>query len=291
MKFSIITVCLNPGEKLGITLESVLGQTCEDAEIIVKDGCSRDGSVEKWQREHGGDPGADRVRIFVEKDSGIYDAMNQAAAHAQGEFLLFLNCGDAFPDEGVLERTLQVIEEERRAGADMDWLVLYGDTCSEKNHVTIASPPEITGFTCYRNIPCHQSCFYSAGLCREKPYDLQYKIRADYDHFLWCYYKAGAKMRHMDFPVASYEGGGYSESRENRKRDKNEHRQITAFYMSRAELFKYRAILACTLAPLRRKMAESRAFSGVYHWLKERVYRRKSWISVIYLLHIGEAVL
>ena len=108
MKFSIITVCLNPGEKLGITLESVLGQTCEDAEIIVKDGCSRDGSVEKWQREHGGDPGADRVRIFVEKDSGIYDAMNQAAAHAQGEFLLFLNCGDAFPDEGVLERTLQV---------------------------------------------------------------------------------------------------------------------------------------------------------------------------------------
>ena len=35
MKFSIITVCLNPGEKLGITLESVLGQTCEDAEIIV----------------------------------------------------------------------------------------------------------------------------------------------------------------------------------------------------------------------------------------------------------------
>ena len=98
-------------------------------------------------------------------------------------------------------------------------------------------------------------------------------------------------MRHMDFPVASYEGGGYSESRENRKRDKNEHRQITAFYMSRAELFKYRVILAGTLAPLRRKMAESRAFSGVYHWLKERVYRRKSWISVIYLLHIGEAVL
>ena len=31
MKFSIITVCLNPGEKLNATLESILGQTCKDA--------------------------------------------------------------------------------------------------------------------------------------------------------------------------------------------------------------------------------------------------------------------
>lgn len=274
MKFSIITVCLNPGEKLMLTLESVLGQTCGDYEVILKDGGSRDSSVEKWQREQALYPGGDRVKVFVEKDSGIYDAMNQAVSHAGGEFLLFLNCGDVFPDEKVLERTLAVIEEERKGGADMDRLVLYGDTYSEKNHVTIASSPEITGFTCYRNIPCHQSCFYSAALCREKTYDLQYKIRADYDHFLWCFYRGKARMRHMDFPVASYEGGGYSESRENRERDQKEHGQITASYMSRAELLKYRAVLACTLAPLRRRMAESRAFSGVYHWVKERVYGR-----------------
>lgn len=255
------------------TLESVLRQTCTDAEIVLKDGCSTDGSVEKWQRECAAYPGAERVRIYVEKDEGIYDAMNQAMAHARGEFVLFLNCGDVFPDTRVLEQTLEVLEKERRAGTDMERLVLYGDTYSEKNDVTIASPPVITGFTCYRNIPCHQSCFYSAALCREKPYDLQYKIRADYDHFLWCRYRGNAKLLHMDFPVASYEGGGYSESRKNRQRDRQEHRQITAVYMSGMELFKYRAILACTLAPLRRAMAESRAFSGMYHWLKERIYR------------------
>lgn len=273
MKFSIITVCLNPREKLKSTLESVLRQTCTDVEVILKDGGSRDGSVENWQREQSVYPGGERVKVFVEKDSGIYDAMNQAVTHARGEFLLFLNCGDVFSDDRVLERTLRAIEEERKAGTDMDRLVLYGDTYSEKNQVTIASAPEISGFTCYRNIPCHQSCFYSARLCKEKPYDLQYKIRADYDHFLWCYYSGNARMRHMDFPVASYEGGGYSENRENRERDKKEHRQITASYMSKAELLKYRAILACTLAPLRRLMAESRVFSGAYHWMKERVYK------------------
>ena len=272
MKFSIITVCLNPGEKLNATLDSVLRQSCRDAEVILKDGGSVDGSVTKWQKEHAADPDAGRVRVFVEKDTGMYDAMNQAAARAEGEFLLFLNCGDVFPDGEVLERTRKVLEEEQAAGTDMERLVLYGDTCSGKNHVTIASAPAITGFTCYRNIPCHQSCFYSAALCRGKPYDLKYKIRADYDHFLWCFYKAKARMRHMNFPVASYEGGGYSESRENRERDKQEHRRITAAYMGKLELLKYRAVMAVTLAPLRRALAESSAFSGVYHGLKGLLY-------------------
>lgn len=276
MKFSVITVCLNPGEKLNTTLESVLRQTCADVEIILKDGCSTDGSVEKWQRENISRPEAERVKVYVEKDSGIYDAMNQAVTHAEGEFLLFLNCGDMLPDDKVLERTLQVVEQERKAGTDMDRLVLYGDTCSEKNQVVIASAPVISGFTCYRNIPCHQSCFYSRALCLRKPYDLQYKIRADYDHFLWCFYQVGAKMRHMEFPVASYEGRGFSESRENRQRDRQEHRQITSAYMSGGELFRYRAVMAVTLAPLRSAMAESRVFSGVYHLVKEKIYRRKS---------------
>jgi len=274
MRFTVITVCLNPGEKLNATLESVLGQTCTDVEIIVKDGGSTDGSVARWQQEAARRPDGERVRVYVEKDEGIYDAMNQAVTYAEGEFVLFLNCGDVLYDNTVLERTRRVIETETAAGTDCSRLVLYGDTYSAKTGAMIVSAPAITGFTCYRNIPCHQSCFYSAALCREKVYDLQYKIRADYDHFLWCFYRAGARMSYLGFPVVSYEGGGYSESRENRRLDAQEHGRITAAYMSKEELRRYRAIMICTLAPLRRAMAESRIFSGVYHWVKERVYRR-----------------
>ncbi|MEY8524788.1 glycosyltransferase [Lachnospiraceae bacterium 38-10] len=273
--FSVVTVCLNPGEKLNITLDSILKQSFEDLEVILKDGGSEDGAAERWRRENASRPGAEKVKIFVEKDAGIYDAMNQAAARASGKFLLFLNCGDTFADESVLERAYCAIKQEEDAGADTDRLVMYGDTCGEKNGVVIASAPEITGFTCYRNIPCHQSCFYSAALCREKPYDLRYKIRADYDHFLWCYYRAGAMMRHMGFAVAAYEGGGISEARANRATDKREHGQIVRTYISGRELFRYRLIMVCTLAPLRTAMAESRAFSGVYHWLKEKIYAKK----------------
>ena len=82
-------------------------------------------------------------------------------------------------------------------------------------------------------------------------------------------------MRHMGFPVSSYEGGGFSESPDNRRRDSQEHRQITETYMGRWELWRYRLALAATLAPLRRILAESGPFSGLYHWLKEKIYRRK----------------
>ena len=330
MRFSVITVCLNPGAKLKVTLDSVLSQSSRDFEVIVKDGGSSDGALEEWlqgpgekegadrresgeredadrresgeregadRREPGEKEGADRrepgeegvgwrvsgegaeqsgpgcVRVFVEKDRGIYDAMNQAVAHAAGDFVVFMNCGDAFADDRVLERVQESIRDQEKIGVDIKKLVLYGNTVSGQNGVTIASPPKITGFTCYRNIPCHQSCFYARQLCAERPYDLQYRIRADYDHFLWCFYRAGADFAHMEFSVAVYEGGGYSESRENRRRDLEEHRQITRVYMGRGELFKYRLIMALTLAPLRRTLAQSRVLSGVYHLLKEKLYR------------------
>lgn len=260
--FSIIVVCLNSGEKLNQTLDNILQQTYRDYEIVVKDGGSKDGSIETMRHD-------ERIHLYTEKDTGIYDAMNQAVSHAGGDFVIFMNCGDVFHHDTVLEEAAARIEQE----GTKENLVLYGDTYSEKNDVLISSAPKITGFTCYRNIPCHQSCFYATKLCKDKPYNPAFRIRADYDHFLWCFYVAGARMIHAGITVATYEGGGYSESKENRKRDKEEHKQITAAYMSKTELFKYRAIMLCTLAPLRRFLAENKLFSGMYHWAKGLFYR------------------
>ena len=75
--------------------------------------------------------------------------------------------------------------------------------------------------------------------------------------------------------LASYEGGGFSETPENRRRSAWEHREITALYMSRGQRLKYRLILLATLAPLRTKMAESPVWSGFYNRCKKLLYRRE----------------
>jgi len=266
-KFSLITVCLNPGKKLRISLESALCQTFHDFELIIKDGGSNDGSLESVS-DLTADP---RIRIFSQSDTGIYDAMNQAVAHANGEYVFFLNCGDRLYNEQVLEKTAEAMRKSGVAGSHG---VFYGKVYNKRTAAWIIPPPKITGFTCYRNVPCHQACFYALNLCKEKPFETRYKIRGDYEHFLWCWYRAGAAMQYMDLPVAEYEGGGFSETRENLKRSDDEHKQITAVYMSLGELFLYRLILVVTLAPLRRRLSESKRFAAVYNMLIGKLYRR-----------------
>ena len=276
IKFSIIVVCLNPGYRLAQTLASINNQKYDNYEIIVKDGWSQDGSVDEITPD-------EKTNISRERDKGIYDAMHQAVSHVTGDFILFMNCGDNFMSDTVLADAEKFILQAQGAQSynpvidriNYQKSVYYGDTYSSKTNSLISSPPKIDGFACYRNIPCHQSCFYEASLCKEKPYDLNYKIRADYDHFLWCYYVAKADIKHMGIVVSAYEGGGYSESKANRRRDKEEHGLITKKYMSRDELFKYRLIMALTLSPIRKAMAESKTLSGLYHGVVKIIYGNK----------------
>lgn len=300
--FSIIIVCFQAGEELKKTVESVLSQTEPDFEIIVKDGGSTDGSVGRLRE----DP---RIRLFQEKDSGIYDAMNQAACRVRGRYVLFLNCGDYLYDDGVLAKVRRKAETAAAGIADTcavgyvgtadavdsagdagTWhqsrpFIFYGNTYERKTQSLVMSNPKLDPFGCYRNIPCHQSCFYAAALIdpkllrtqgRERTYEPQYRVRADYEHFLWCFFRAKAEMVYVPLTVCSYEGGGFSESSANRAAAKREHRAITALYMTGWQRFRYRTLLLLTLAPLRTFLARSRWFSGFYQWMKRLLYRRRA---------------
>lgn len=266
--FSIIVVSLNAGVKLIETIESIRKQTYTDYEVVVKDGGSRDDSLaELHLKMLDYEPEMQsRIHIYEEKDSSIYDGMNQAVKKAEGKYLYFLNCGDYFYDEEVLAKVAEYIE--KAAGSK----IFYGDIYDALRGNVVASNPKINGFACYRNVPCHQACIYDRELFRERGYEPKYRVRADYEHFLYSYYRENAKPQYIPVVLASYEGGGFSETAENRKKSDAEHKEITAMYMSSAERFRYRAILILTLQPLRTKMAESQKMAGLYNKLKNLLY-------------------
>lgn len=287
MRFSIITASFNPGEKLLFTINSILEQEFQDFEIIVKDGGSTDGAIEKLQQEEAVRLAIteQKLRLIIKPDKNVYDGMNQALEECQGEYVLFLNCGDRFHDGKVLGRAAKIIDAEM--GSEVsgksdvlshntgDMVIYYGNTYCMRTNAMVHSAPEITGFTCYRNIPCHQSCFYDRRLFQEKKYDINLKIRADYDHFLWCFYRGGADFRYLDYVVSDYEGGGISETKANTKTDKAEHELVIRRYMKKSEILKYKGIMLLTFAPLRRWIAEKSCFSGLYHRMKGKIYGRK----------------
>lgn len=270
--FSVIVVCLNPGEKLQATLESISRQSFQDYEVIIKDGFSADGSLACIDRVL---PGAVLVQ---EKDTGIYDAMNQAAEKATGSYVYYLNCGDFFYRDTVLEEMAAFIKESE-AFAEQKPGIYYGNIYERLTGQQVSSNPKIDAFGCYRNVPCHQACFYSRELLTAHPFLTRYKVRADYEQFLWCYFRGreekGVTFYYKDMVVADYEGGGFSETKENRRVSAAEHKEITAKYMSAALRLKYKAVLLLTLAPLRTYLAENEKTAGFYNRMKERLYTRK----------------
>ncbi len=270
--FTIIIVCLNPGGKLKATLDSVLGQSFLDFEVVIKDGLSEDGSLGYAYALAG--KGSGKIKIVRRKDTGIYDAMNQAACEAQGRYLYFLNCGDRLYSPEVLREMRDFIEQGQKKQG-----IYYGNIYEKRTRQVVFSNPRMDAFGCYRNVPCHQACFYSRDLILEHPFETKYRVRADYEQFLWCFFSCGKdklSFAYKELIIADYEGGGFSETKENRRISRREHREITGKYMPRGQLFRFKMAMLLTLAPLRTWIAENERTAGLYDRLKKAVYSHRS---------------
>ena len=88
MQFSIITPSFRNSEWLKLCVASVADQDV-DHEHIIQDSCSDD-DTPNWL------PQDSRVRAFIEKDRGMYDAVNRGLARASGQILAYINCDEQY---------------------------------------------------------------------------------------------------------------------------------------------------------------------------------------------------
>lgn len=192
-KFTVITICLNAERDIEKTILSVLNQSSGDFEYIIKDGLSTDQTL--TIAESFAPAFAKRgisYSVLSQKDTGIYDAMNQAIQESEGEWLLFMNAGDCFavPDILSLVKMSGYLETAE---------IVYGDAifmdgslyCYRK-----ARPLDEFYFT----MPfCHQSTFTKRSLFGEEGFSTNYRIASDYAFHLRMY--AEGKI-HRHIPVA-----------------------------------------------------------------------------------------
>jgi glycosyltransferase involved in cell wall biosynthesis len=92
-KLSVITPVYNGVRFMESCIRSVVEQGCPEAEHIIMDGGSTDGTVEiirRYAQKYG------HIRFVSEKDKGQSDAMNKGIAMARGEVLSFLNVDDYY---------------------------------------------------------------------------------------------------------------------------------------------------------------------------------------------------
>ena len=87
---TIITPAYNVIDSITKTYASVMSQKNVEFEYIIVDGMSIDNSIELYD-SWSSNP---KFKYFVEKDEGIYDAMNKGVKLASGDYIIFLGSGD-----------------------------------------------------------------------------------------------------------------------------------------------------------------------------------------------------
>src|SRR4051794_12168911 len=112
---SIITPSFRQLDWLRLAMASVADQQGVSIEHIVQDG-ETDGVREVFEKVSAIPGGGDYVpRLFVEKDNGMYDAINRGLARSTGEICGYLNC-----DEQYFPSALRAVADYFAANPNID---------------------------------------------------------------------------------------------------------------------------------------------------------------------------
>jgi glycosyltransferase involved in cell wall biosynthesis len=161
----------------------------------VIDGVSTDDTLRITEEMSSGFQG--RLRLTSEPDKGVYDAMNKGILLARGEWLLFLGSDDRLNDEKVLA---SVADQLYPPGVDL----VYGKALFQHCRHIYGGRFSLGKILLEGNI-CHQAIFYKKTVFEKiGPYDLAYKIYADYDYNIKCFSSKLIRHKYIDLIISEY---------------------------------------------------------------------------------------
>lgn len=207
-KVTVIIVTYNAGDKLKSTVDSALGQTYKNVEVLVKDGLSTDGSTDFLSTE----AYKGRVAYYSEKDGGIYEAMNRATELATGNYCIFINSGDRLHAPSSLEEMMDYVARDQFAHD-----IYYGDNYTCNRNAVTYSPKKLTNYICFNGVIGHQTMLYSLKVFEKVKYDLRFRICACVTHYITAFKRYKMTFLYVPVVVSDYEGGGVSDCAAGRK--------------------------------------------------------------------------
>ncbi|OSC39383.1 glycosyltransferase family 2 protein [Mycobacterium decipiens] len=194
--FSIVIPTFNVASTLRSCLDSITGQTHRDFELVMVDGGSTDRTPDIANR-YAPSLGK-RLVIHCGPDEGPYDAMNHGVRLASGTWVLFLGADDTLYEPDVLGQVASFIAEHQPSD------LVYGDVIMRSKRSRYAGAFDVDRLLFEQNI-CHQAIFYRRELFASiGPYNLRYRLWADWDFNIRCFSNPALVTRYMDIVVANY---------------------------------------------------------------------------------------
>jgi len=175
-RISIIIATWNAARTFERCLRSIDSQSFPDWELLIADGASDDGTVDLI-RQH-----ESHIAWWQSKrDDGIYDAWNQALAHARGEYVCFLGADDAWADSDALARLIAAVHTRKYDLVTSQGLTFDPVTRKEARFGSAWDYQRIGRHmvVCHPGLLHRRSLFESYGL-----FNIRYRIAGDLDFLL-----------------------------------------------------------------------------------------------------------
>lgn len=197
---SIITVCKNPGFSIVATVESVLSQSFKDYEYIVIDSCSSDGTVEYLKNLHS----KKKInKLIIEKDKGIYQAINKGIRIAEGAYVGLVHAGDTY-NQDVFRLLLPYFKNKED--------IIYGSSNQIIQHNSFLIELSKNSF---KNLKKKNSIVHTSSFVKKKLYNQvglyeeKFVIAGDFDFFKKAL-EQKFKFTYVPFVISNIEFGGIS---------------------------------------------------------------------------------
>lgn len=179
IRLSIVTICYNAELYIEKTIQSILKNKPDWVEYIIIDGASKDKTMDIVDRFQN-----DIDLIKSETDKGIYDAMNKGQSLAKGEFINFMNAGDCIKETFYTDFDHCYSDQTDIIYGETEYVTLKGEELGTRSNYTSRKLPKelIKRKFLWGQVVSHQSFIPRLKFCQ--PYDIQYKISADYKWML-----------------------------------------------------------------------------------------------------------
>ena len=208
MKVSVITITYNSEKTLRDTIESVLKQTYPDIEYIIKDGGSKDRTMDIVQEYAPRFSG--RLKFISAPDAGIYDAMNKGIELATGDIVGIINSDDYLSSPNSIEKIIEGFQSDnvdavygytRCVGLDNSTRILKASNSKYFKTWMLRGGYQLSHPSFY----CKKELYDKYGLFKTK-----YKIAADYDLLVRYILLHNIKLVYVPAEIATFRIGGAS---------------------------------------------------------------------------------
>jgi glycosyltransferase involved in cell wall biosynthesis len=204
LKVSLLTVTLNNKETIPSCLESLQMQDYIDIEHIVKDGASKDNTLDIVKSL------SPQSMVLTGKDTGIYDALNQAIEKSTGDVIGILHADDLYASANVISHVVRTFETAKCDAVYGD--LNYVDRMDTGKVIRTWKSGEYTEGDFLKGwMPPHPAFFVRREIIEKYgAYNLSFKSAADYEWMLRLIHKHKIKLAYLPKTLVAMRLGGQS---------------------------------------------------------------------------------